>query len=65
MLLKAGVKDFNIIIITLISSPEGISHLFSLYPNMTLVTSEIDSGLDNHNMLVPGVGYFGDRYFAD
>jgi uridine kinase len=34
------------------------------YPALKIITSEIDSGIDEHWQVVPGVGEFGDRYFS-
>lgn len=34
------------------------------YPQVRIVTSEIDSGIDEAYRVVPGVGEFGDRYFC-
>ncbi len=34
------------------------------HPRVTIVTSEIDRGINNHFVVVPGVGEFGDRFFS-
>ena len=34
------------------------------YPQMKIITSEVDAGLNENNRVVPGVGEFGDRYFG-
>ena len=34
------------------------------FPSLKIVTSEIDSGLNDDFRVVPGMGEFGDRYFG-
>ncbi|OMH85812.1 Uracil phosphoribosyltransferase [Zancudomyces culisetae] len=64
VLKNAGVAESRIIFINLICSPEGIETVASKYPEMKIVTAEIDLGMDEHKFIVPGLGDFGDRYFG-
>ena len=48
-------KQSNIILITLFSTPDGIRHICELYPNITVVISEINTVAPNH---------FGQKYFG-
>jgi uracil phosphoribosyltransferase len=61
---KAGVKPERIIFLNLLAAPEGIAHLSSLYPQVTVVTCEVDDGLNANKWIIPGIGDFGDRYFG-
>ncbi|KVI02504.1 Phosphoribulokinase/uridine kinase, partial [Cynara cardunculus var. scolymus] len=45
-------------------APEGIHAVCRQYPRLKIVTSEIDSGLNEHSRVIPGMGEFGDRYFG-
>ena len=54
----------RIVFICLIAAPEGIRNLFSVYPTITIVTTEVDEGLDARGQVIPGIGNFGDRYFG-
>ena len=64
LLLARGVAMERIIFLTLVAAPQGIQCVCERYPHLTLVTSEIDSGLSSSHVVVPGVGEFGDRYFG-
>jgi len=43
--------------------PSPCLQVCSTYPQLKVVTSEIDSHVDAQGKVVPGVGDFGDRYF--
>lgn len=45
-------------------APEGIHVVCKRFPALKIVTSEIDSGLNDDFRVVPGMGEFGDRYFG-
>ncbi|XP_061336976.1 uridine kinase-like protein 5 [Gastrolobium bilobum] len=64
LLLKKGVPESNIIFLNLIAAPQGINAVCERFPMLKLVTSEIDSSLNEDSRVVPGLGEFGDRYFA-
>ena len=64
VLKSKGVKEERIIFINLLSCPEGIKKLNSLYPNVNLVTGVIDKKLNSKAYILPGLGDFGDRYFG-
>ena len=48
-------KQSNIILITLFSTPDGIEHVCDLYPDISVVVSEIHRVAPNH---------FGQKYFG-
>ncbi|KAH0997790.1 hypothetical protein GBA52_021654 [Prunus armeniaca] len=64
LLLKKGVPESNIIFLNLISAPQGVHVVCKRFPRIKIVTSEIESGLNEDFRVVPGMGEFGDRYFG-
>lgn len=63
-LLKAGAKEENITFVNLLSCDEGIRNFHAAYPNIKIVTAEIDPELNEDKYIIPGLGDFGDRYFG-
>jgi uracil phosphoribosyltransferase len=57
-----GVKDLKLV--TLLAAPEGIQHLARLHPDVHIFTAAIDSHLNSHGYIVPGLGDAGDRMFG-
>jgi len=58
-------KGFDRIkIISIISAPEGIEAVEKAYANIEIFTGHIDSYLDDHKYIVPGLGDAGDRLFG-
>eukprot|EP00270_Netrium_digitus_P013553 TRINITY_DN4517_c0_g2_i2.p1 TRINITY_DN4517_c0_g2~~TRINITY_DN4517_c0_g2_i2.p1 ORF type:complete len:489 (+),score=116.09 TRINITY_DN4517_c0_g2_i2:272-1738(+) len=64
LLINKGVPESNIIFLNLISAPEGIHVVCRRFPQLKIVTSEIDTGLNEIFRVMPGMGEFGDRYFG-
>eukprot|EP00898_Chlorokybus_atmophyticus_P008298 jgi/Chlat1/846/Chrsp104S01186 len=64
ILLAKGVPENRIIFLNLISAPEGIHQVCKRFPQLSIITSEIDEGLAEDHQVLPGVGEFGDRYFG-
>eukprot|EP00929_Paragymnodinium_shiwhaense_P077793 TRINITY_DN4013_c0_g1_i1.p1 TRINITY_DN4013_c0_g1~~TRINITY_DN4013_c0_g1_i1.p1 ORF type:complete len:522 (-),score=85.84 TRINITY_DN4013_c0_g1_i1:169-1734(-) len=64
VLKQRGVDEDKVYLLSLISAPEGIHEVCRKYPRMKVITSEIDEGLGDDNLVRPGVGDFGDRYFG-
>lgn len=65
VLLNRGVEEEKIFLLSIIAAPEGISRVCGRFPAVRVVTSEIDSCVDDKFAVVPGCGEFGDRYFCD
>ncbi|CAD8067332.1 unnamed protein product [Paramecium sonneborni] len=60
-----GVKEENIIFLTLVSCEQGLNKVFKEFPNIKIITAQVDPVLiQNINYLAPGIGDFGDRYFG-
>lgn len=64
LLLTRGAVEENIAFFSVVSCPEGIANVSLKYPNVKLITAEVDSGLNERSYIVPGLGDYGDRYFG-
>ena len=64
LLRSTGVPEDHIMFLNLISAPEGIHCVCKRFPDVKIVTSEIDAGLNQEYRVVPGLGEYGDRYFG-
>ena len=53
----------NIKIICIIAAPEGILNIQEKFPEVEIITAAIDSHLNQHGYIVPGMGDAGDRIF--
>lgn len=53
----------NIKVISIISAPEGLSNIQEKFPEVEIITAAIDSHLNEHGYIVPGMGDAGDRIF--
>lgn len=54
----------NIKFMCLIASPEGIEFLKNAHPDVDIYTAAIDSHLNEHGYIVPGLGDAGDRLYG-
>jgi uracil phosphoribosyltransferase len=59
---RAGAA--SIVLISIIAAPEGIERLTTAHPEVRIVVSGIDRGLNEHGFIVPGLGDAGDRLYA-
>jgi len=59
---EAGAKDLRVA--TLLAAPEGIATLTERHPDVRIFTCALDSHLDSHGYIVPGLGDAGDRMFG-
>jgi uracil phosphoribosyltransferase len=59
---KAGAR--SVLLVSLVSAPEGIEHVRSVHPDVEIVTAAIDRGLDENGFIVPGLGDAGDRLYG-
>ena len=62
LLKKAGAK--NIRFMCLLASPEGIARMKDAHPDVPIVTAAVDTRLNDHGYIVPGLGDAGDRMFG-
>ncbi len=62
LLKKAGAK--NIRFMCLLAAPEGIARMKEAHPDVPIITAAVDSHLNDHGYIVPGLGDAGDRMFG-
>ena len=53
-----NIPQSNIVFANMICAPEGINALCKKYPNVKIVTAQIDDCLNNDKFIVPGLGMF-------
>ena len=54
----------NIRFMCLLAAPEGIARMKEAHPDVQIVTASVDSHLNQHGYIVPGLGDAGDRMFG-
>jgi uracil phosphoribosyltransferase len=62
VLKRWGVSKIKFVCI--LAAPEGIQHLQSVHPDVPIYLAAIDSHLNEHGYIVPGLGDAGDRQFG-
>jgi len=61
--LKEGGAN-NLRFVCLLAAPEGIEAFHKVHPDVPIYTAAIDSHLDDHSYIVPGLGDAGDRIYG-
>ena len=59
---EAGASD--IVFVCLLAAPEGIEAFSRAHPDVPIITAAIDSHLNDHGYIVPGLGDAGDRLYG-
>jgi uracil phosphoribosyltransferase len=59
---ERGAKDVRFL--CLLAAPEGIEKFQAVHPDVPIFTAAIDSHLDGHGYIVPGLGDAGDRMYG-
>ncbi|MDN2662565.1 uracil phosphoribosyltransferase [Psychromonas sp. 14N.309.X.WAT.B.A12] len=54
----------NIKVLILVAAPEGLKALEAAHPDIEVYTASIDSHLNEHGYIVPGLGDAGDKIFG-
>ena len=57
-------KTKSIKFITLVAAPQGIDNFHEAHPDVEIITASIDSHLNDHGYIVPGLGDAGDRFYG-
>jgi uracil phosphoribosyltransferase len=57
-------KPLQIIIVSVISAPEGVGLIGKEFPEVKVFTASLDEKLNDKKYIVPGLGDYGDRYFG-
>lgn len=60
----AGVPEENVVLVNFLASPTGLERVSLAAPDMKIVTSSVEDGMNEHAFMVPGIGDFGDRFFG-
>jgi uracil phosphoribosyltransferase len=59
---ERGAKDIRFV--CLLAAPEGIARLTGAHPDVKIWTAAVDSHLNDHGYIVPGLGDAGDRMYG-
>jgi uracil phosphoribosyltransferase len=59
---ERGARDIRFV--CLLAAPEGIERLKAAHPDIPIYTAAIDSYLNDHGYIVPGLGDAGDRLYG-
>ena len=59
---QKGAKDIRLV--CLLSAPAGIRRFTDAHPDVPVYTAAVDSHLNEHGYIVPGLGDAGDRMFG-
>ncbi len=62
LLKAAGAKQIRFL--CLLAAPEGIARMKEAHPDVPIVTASVDSHLNDHGYIVPGLGDAGDRMYG-
>ena len=62
MLESRGAR--NITFVCIIAAPEGVKTLLAAHPTIRIVAGALDTHLNDHGYIVPGLGDAGDRMFG-
>ena len=54
----------RISLVCLIAAPEGIEKVHAVHPEVNIYAAALDSHLNEHGYIVPGLGDAGDRLFG-
>ncbi len=54
----------SVVVISIIAAPEGVRRVLCDHPEVRIVVSAIDRGLDERGFIVPGLGDAGDRLYG-
>lgn len=59
---QRGCRELRMV--CLLAAPEGIARFHGAHPDVPIWTASVDSHLDSHGYIVPGLGDAGDRMFG-
>lgn len=64
LLLARGVAPSCVRILSVVASPQALQRLHDAHREVQIVAAAVDSGLNDHGYIVPGLGDAGDRAFG-
>ena len=59
---EAGAKEIRFV--CLLAAPEGVETFSTAHPDVPIFTAALDSHLNDHGYIVPGLGDAGDRMYG-
>jgi len=59
---QAGAKSIKFV--CLLAAPEGVKEMQEQHPDVPIFTASLDSHLNDHGYIMPGLGDAGDRLFG-
>lgn len=59
---EQGAKDIRMV--CLLAAPEGVKNFTTAHPDIPVYTASLDSHLNDHGYIVPGLGDAGDRMYG-
>jgi uracil phosphoribosyltransferase len=62
LLKKAGARSIRFL--CLLAAPDGVRRMQEAHPDVPIVTAALDSHLNDHGYIVPGLGDAGDRMYG-
>lgn len=62
MLKRAGCRQIRALV--LVAAPEGVRLMEEKHPDVQIFTASIDSHLNEHGYIIPGLGDAGDKIFG-
>ena len=62
LLKSKGCKDIKALVI--VAAPEGVQVVNEAHPDVTIYTAALDSHLNEHGYIIPGLGDAGDKIFG-
>jgi uracil phosphoribosyltransferase len=64
VLKERGVADRQILFLALVAAPEGVRVFQDAHPDVRLYVAALDSHLNEHAYIIPGLGDAGDRLYG-
>jgi uracil phosphoribosyltransferase len=62
LLKERGARHIRML--CLLAAPEGVARMREAHPDVPIVTAALDSHLNDHGYIVPGLGDAGDRMYG-
>ena len=64
ILLDHDVPESNIYFVSLLMAATGVFSIAYAFPQLQIITTAVDPGVNEKFYVIPGIGNFGDRYFG-
>lgn len=64
ILLDHEVLQENVFLCSLLMSIRGVNSISCAFPEVNILTTEVDPEVNDKYYILPGIGNFGDRFFG-